>query len=125
MQFGFLGLLRAFFFASIVPSLKDEDVIENTFSPVEGGPIIEQAPRDSTAIAPPKVKPGFMDISGLLRLRKVDKSTIRLPESARAGCAAAPRDSARARAARPRARAPARRGRSRAAAGTRCARPPA
>src|SRR5262245_47429070 len=42
MQFGFLGLLPAFFFSSMPPSLNADEVIENTLSPVEGGPIMEQ-----------------------------------------------------------------------------------
>src|SRR5882672_10679488 len=49
MQFGFLGLLPAFFFSSIVPSLKADEVSENTLSPVEGGPIIEHPVRTSVA----------------------------------------------------------------------------
>src|SRR6266852_3061422 len=53
MQFGFFGLLPAFFFASIVPSLKADEVSENTFAPVEGAPlIIAQPPRWSAAMPP-------------------------------------------------------------------------
>jgi len=53
MQFGFFGLLPAFFFWSIVPSLKADEVSENTFAPVEGVPlIIAQPPRLSAAMPP-------------------------------------------------------------------------
>src|SRR5690349_23237612 len=55
MQFGFLGLLPAFFFSSIVPSLNWDVVSANTLSPVEGGPIIEQPAREAIAAATAKL----------------------------------------------------------------------
>src|SRR5689334_4627656 len=71
MQFGFLGLLPAFFFSSIVPSLKADELSVKTFGPVEGvPPIIAQPPMQSAAAPPTRnVLPGtglvnMVDTSG-------------------------------------------------------------
>src|SRR6266699_4753161 len=53
-QFGFFGLLPAFFFSSIVLSLEADDVSENTFAPVDGAPVLAQPPRWSAAMPPAK-----------------------------------------------------------------------
>jgi hypothetical protein len=47
MQLGFLGLLPAFFFSSIVPSLKAVEVSENEF--LMSGVLVAQPPMHSAA----------------------------------------------------------------------------